>query len=167
MRSRLSAKARSWLGWIPVIMLILTIQWVTGRGIPQEGQAPDLHGIMIDGQPYPGLSRLPKPALIYFWASWCGICRMMQTTLVDIAGDVPVITVAFQSGDRATVSGYMSKNGFEVPTIVDEEGALGQAYGIRGVPALFVLDRAGNIRYTSIGYTTSVGIRLRLWLARQ
>jgi len=110
---------------------------------------------------------LPKPTLIYFWASWCGICRMMQTTLVDIAGDVPVITVAFQSGDRATVSGYMSKNGFEVPTIVDEEGGLGQAYGIRGVPALFFLDRAGNIRYTSIGYTTSVGIRLRLWLASQ
>ena len=165
--SRLSAKARSWLGWIPVIMLILSVQWVTWRGMPQEGQAPELQGIMIDGQPYPGLSSLPKPALIYFWASWCGICRMMQTTLVDIAGDVPVITVAFQSGDRAAVSRYMSKNGFEVPTIVDEEGALGQSYGIRGVPALFFLDGTGNIRYASMGYTTWFGIRLRLWLASQ
>ena len=162
---RLSSKTRSLLGWIPVILLIVALQWFTGKDMPQGGKAPDLQGVMIDGHPYPGLYRLPKPALIYFWASWCGICRMMQSTVADIAGDVPVMTVAFQSGNRATVSEYMHKNGFEVPAIVDEDGTLGQAYGIRGVPALFFLDGAGHIRHVSMGYTTWIGIRLRLWLA--
>jgi len=162
---RWSARIRSLLGWVPVIMLILAIQWAVGSGMAERGKAPEIQGIMTDGKPYPGLSSLPKPSLVYFWASWCGICRMMQTTLRDLAGDVPVITVAFQSGDRAMVSDYMRKSGFEVPTIVDEDGVLGQSYGIRGVPALFFLDREGNIRYATMGYTTSYGLRIRLWLA--
>jgi len=33
------------------------------------------------------------------------------------------------------------------------------------VPASFIVDTDGKIRYVEIGYTTGIGLRLRLWLA--
>jgi hypothetical protein len=38
---------------------------------------------------------------------------------------------------------------------------------VRGVPASFVLDGDGRIRFASVGYTTGVGLRGRLWAAGQ
>lgn len=76
-----------------------------------------------------------------------------------------MITVALQSGDIAAVRSYMKKNALEAPTVVDENGAIAAAYGVRGVPAVFIVDGKGAICYTIIGYTTELGLRIRLWLA--
>ena len=38
-------------------------------------------------------------------------------------------------------------------------------WGVRAVPASFVVDGTGQIRYVEVGYTTGIGLRLRLWLA--
>jgi hypothetical protein len=38
-------------------------------------------------------------------------------------------------------------------------------WGVRAVPASFIVDGAGQIRFLEIGYTTGAGLRLRLWLA--
>ena len=50
-------------------------------------------------------------------------------------------------------------------TVLDEDGAISKRYGLRGVPAVFVLDGSGKIRFSSVGYTSELGIRIRLWLA--
>jgi peroxiredoxin len=84
---------------------------------------------------------------------------------MSVAGDTPVITVAMQSGDPAVVSEYMSHRQFDVPALVDQEGSVADAYGVRGVPATFVLGRDGNIQFATMGYTSELGMRLRLWWA--
>ena len=38
-------------------------------------------------------------------------------------------------------------------------------YGFRGVPAFVVIDPSGEIRSISLGYTSEIGLRLRLWWA--
>jgi hypothetical protein len=38
-------------------------------------------------------------------------------------------------------------------------------YGTRVVPAFIIVDPAGNVRAVSIGYTSEIGLRLRLWWA--
>ena len=157
--------ARLALGWLPVLAVVLAIQLLTNRGIVDMGRAPDLRGQMVGGERFAGLASMPKPAIIYFWASWCGVCRAMQTTIMSVAGDTPVITVAMQSGDPAVVSEYMSHRQFDVPALVDQEGSVADAYGVRGVPATFVLGRDGNIQFATMGYTSELGMRLRLWWA--
>jgi peroxiredoxin len=73
--------------------------------------------------------------------------------------------VALQSGDAAEVQAYMDKEGFRVPVVLDEDGAIGKSYGIRGVPAVFILGPDGNIRFSTMGWTSELGLRFRLWLA--
>jgi thiol-disulfide isomerase/thioredoxin len=165
--ARVARIARSVLGWLPVVAVVLVIQLVASRGVVDAGRAPDLRGEMVGGESFAGLESMPKPSIVYFWASWCGVCRAMQSTVMAVANDTPIITVAMQSGDAATVSEYMSRRQFDVPTLEDQEGFEASAYGVRGVPATFVIDREGNIRAVSTGYTSELGLRLRLWWANR
>lgn len=150
----------SW-GW--PVLLILLVQSMASRGLVTDVPAPEISGTLVDGSRFPGVAAEKKPTLIYFWGSWCGICKSMQGSIDRVAKDHRVISVALRSGSESTIRGYMEAEGFRVPTISDEDGQLGEAFGVRGVPALFFVDRAGLIRSATMGFTTEPGIRLRLW----
>ncbi len=105
------------------------------------------------------------PALLYFWAEWCGVCRAMQGNVDAVLQDHPAVTVAVKSDQRQKLPTYLSENHLDWPVVNDADGSIGQLYGIRGVPALFFIDSQGDIVFTSVGYTSEWGIRARLWLA--
>lgn len=150
--------------WLPVLVAVVAIQLMANRGVLDVGKAPELRGeMLVGGEAFAGLQSLRKPAMVYFWASWCGICGAMQSTVMAVANDTPIITVAMQSGDPVTVREYMSRQQFDVPTLIDQEGRLATIYGVRGVPATFILGRDGSIRSATTGYTSELGLRLRLW----
>lgn len=154
----------SLLTWAGILAVFMALQFIVNRGLV-SGTPPPIQAPGLDGQPFAGLDTLPKPAVVYFWASWCRICRSMQDTVQTLSKETPMITVALQSGDAAEVRAYMEKQGFQVPVVLDEDGTLGKAYGIRGVPAVFILGRDGTIRLSTVGYTSGIGFRVRLWLA--
>jgi thiol-disulfide isomerase/thioredoxin len=130
------------------------------------GPAPELYGITIDGSPYI-LPRHPaKPVLVYFWATWCPICRVEQGTIASLAKDKGnVVGVAMQSGSKSEVLKYMKEQGIAFPVVNDEYGMFAQAWGVQGVPTSFIIAPDGKIRNVEVGYTTGIGLRLRLWLA--
>jgi thiol-disulfide isomerase/thioredoxin len=105
------------------------------------------------------------PGIIYFWAGWCGICRAMQDTVDDILNEYPGLTIAIQSGDSNAVQQYMAKQAIAWPTIADTTGRIGEKFGIRGVPAIFIYDKYGQIKFSTSGYSSAIGIEIRLWLA--
>ncbi|CAL1240456.1 Thiol-disulfide isomerase or thioredoxin [Candidatus Methylocalor cossyra] len=146
------------------VALLVLAQELANRPLV-TGTPPELRGPMADGRTFEGLSTLGRPALIYFWASWCQVCRAMQGTLAELARHVPLITVALQSGDATEVRRYLASQGLDLPAVVDPDGAIGRAYGVRGVPAVFVLGRDGAIHSATLGYSTAWGLRLRLWWA--
>ena len=61
--------AKSVLGWLPVIAVVLAIQLVANRGVIDAGRAPDLRGQIVGGESFAGLETMPKPAKVNFWAS--------------------------------------------------------------------------------------------------
>lgn len=155
---------RTLITWAGVIAILFAAQWVANRGLVQ-GKAPPLQAPDLSGRPFAGLETLPKPALIYFWASWCPVCAAMEGSIAHLASEVPVITIALQSGDGAAVAAHLASARLALPTLVDETGALARTYGVRGVPAAFIVDGDGRIRFATMGYSTELGLRLRLWLA--
>ena len=131
-----------------------------------SGPAPALQGTTLSGQPYHLPARPGQPVLVHFWATWCPICRAEQGTIDAIAHDNPnVITVAMQSGASEEVTKHMREQGLNFPVVNDADGRLAGAWGVHGVPASFILTPDGRIRFVEVGYTTAIGLRLRLWLA--
>jgi hypothetical protein len=162
---RKSKNRRELLLNIALIMALLAgTQWYAARGLA-SGAPPPLNGQTLGGKKFSLADFNGRSAVIYFWASGCGICGQMQSSIKHIAQIAPLISVAMQSGDAAEVGLYMAEHDFYPDTLLDESGSLSNAYGLKGVPAIFILDPQGKVRFATSGFTTAWGIRLRLWLA--
>lgn len=129
-----------------------------------KGIAPPVSGVTLGGNKV-SIDSSTKPVLLHFWATWCGICKWEQGTIASLSKDYAVISVAIQSGDDDEVKSYIKKNGLVIPVINDRFGQIAMDYGVRGVPSSFVIDKDGAIRAVEVGYTSEIGLRLRLWWA--
>lgn len=166
------AAHRRWLRWggeIAFAMLVVfAVQFWQARDAP-DGSAPDFTGTMTDGRAMSlGDWRAAHPGeavAIYFWAEWCPICKAQEGNVEALRAGHPVLTVAMQSGGPAEVAKVLLTRGRDWPTLIDADGAIADRYGLHGVPALVVVDSAGNVRSVAVGYTTTLGMRARLWLA--
>ena len=161
-------KKRTWLHWIRDILLIVlvigAVQWWQSRDLA-AGPAPPLEGWLLDGRWVDLEDYRGKPILVHFWASWCPICRAEDASIESLAEDWPVLTVATGSGDGADIKKYMEDNRPGFPVMLDETGEMARQWKIVGVPTSFVIDPRGEIVSATVGYTTEIGLRLRLWLA--
>ena len=159
-----AVKASTVLFWTVLVCFFFGAQALLNGGLVR-GVPPALEGRSLDGKPFVWSDFQGRPAVVYFWATWCPVCSAMQGSIKAVAADYPLVSVALQSGSEAEVARYLREKDFSVRVVLDEDGSLAERYGLRGVPALFVLDPAGRIRFAASGYTTEIGMRLRLWWA--
>lgn len=148
------------------IVVLLGVQLWQGRDMA-TGAMPPLAGRLADGGEGSLAATLAAarggPVLVYVWSAWCPICRVSEGTVTSLAEDWPVLTLAMQSGGVGEVAKFMAERGIAYPTLVDERGEMAWSLGVRGVPAWFVVDGKGQIRFAGTGYTSGWGLRLRLW----
>lgn len=130
-----------------------------------KGEAPIILDTFLSGESVDLKKYRGKPVLIYFWATWCPICKLVNDNIDSIAKDYPVISIAHLPDSTHQVADFMRDNSLSMPVIVDLTGQWGVNYGVRGVPVSFVLDAQGNVRFSELGYATETGLRLRLWWA--
>lgn len=158
---------RRWKRWAIELLIILAVfggitTW-QNSGLA-SGKAPPVAGLRTDGSPVkvsPG-----ETALVVFWATWCGVCKAEARNIEAVAQDWPVVSIAMQSGERDEIADYLKERDLKLPAIADDDSNIAEAWGVRVVPAHFVVDPAGNIRFRVVGYTTTWGLRARLWWAR-
>ncbi|HBC7480937.1 TPA: protein disulfide oxidoreductase [Proteus mirabilis] len=106
-----------------------------------------------------------KPLLIYFWASWCGICKLTTPTVNDLAQQgYNVTSVVIRSGDDAKIIRGINSKQLVFPVINDDRGAISQRWGISATPSFVILYKGEMVHFTS-GWTSSWGLKLRLWWA--
>lgn len=150
------------------LAVLLVLVWGVEAFLTRDaahGPAPALAGTTVAGAEVDLEVLRGEPALVYFWATWCPVCRAQQGAVAAVAEDHPVVTVAMQSGGPAAVRAHLAEQGVSYPAIADPEGRLAARYGVAGVPMAFVLGPEGEVRFVTRGYTTGWGLRLRLWLA--
>ncbi|MFA5080992.1 MAG: protein disulfide oxidoreductase [Hydrogenophilaceae bacterium] len=163
------ASLKRWL-WDAVLLLavFLAIQAWQQRDVA-EGPAPATVGSLADGQAFDlatwRASHPGRPVALHFWAEWCPICTTEEGSITSVSEDWPVMTVAMQSGTANQVASHLDKKGLTWPALVDLDGRIAAAYGLKGVPAFVVIGPEGGIRSVSTGYTSELGMRLRLWWA--
>ncbi len=130
-----------------------------------SGVAPMFAGQLVDGNVVSLTEYRGAPVLVHFWASWCGICRLEEDGIDAIAADHPVITIAMQSGDEDEIRAYLQQRGLSFPVLADPQGQLAARYGVSAVPASFIIDASGQVRFVELGYSSETGLRIRLWLS--
>lgn len=91
----------------------------------------------------------------------------MSSNIEGIGKDYKVITVLSQSGNMERIRSYLNKNGLTQTVIPDPEGRVAKKYGVKAFPTSFIIDKRGKVQFIEIGYTTEIGLRLRLlWAER-
>jgi len=147
-----------------VLAVVVGVQWWQTADAP-SGPAPELRGELLHGGAVDLAQERGRPVLVHFWAEWCPVCGLEQGTIEALSRDYRVITVATTSGDAAAVRAHLQAEGLTFPTLLDEDGRLARAWGVKGVPATYVIAPDGQVAYATTGYSSAVGLRVRLWLA--
>lgn len=164
-RNRQAPRWRRWtIDLALVLAIVLAVQWWQARPLA-SGEAPPLAGVDANGDWLDLAERRGEPVLVHFWGAWCALCRLMDGTVARIAQDHAVVGVALQSGSAPEVRAYLEENALSLPVVLDPDGRVARAWGVSGVPASFVLDAEGRIRFATRGLSSGLGLRARLWLA--
>lgn len=159
---------KRWRRWILDALILAAIvggiSYWQSHGLP-DGVAPPLAGVRTDGSTVK-VGAGGTASLVVFWGIWCPICRAEEGNISSVAEDWPVISVATQSGDAATVAKYLAERGIALPALIDEGGFIAADWRVRATPTHFIVDPAGKVRFRLVGYTTTLGLRTRLWWAQ-
>ena len=158
-------RLQSWGAQLAIVLLLLLAleAFITREAVGV--MAPAIDSVTLGEQRFSLQQFRGKPAVVHFWATWCPVCELEQGMVNSLATQVPMITVAMQSGTPDEVRDYLKQQGVAYPVVNDERSWLSTQYGVKAVPASFILDSEGRVRFATRGYTTGWGLRVRLWLA--
>ncbi len=96
-----------------------------------------------------------RVVLVNFWASWCPPCLMEMPSMNRLArtmGRKPFIVLAVNTADTLNwLQGYIHQTRPSFPIGLDEGGRNLHAWGGMMVPASFLVDKLGRIRYSWLG----------------
>ena len=109
-------------------------------GMDYSGTAVDFPAV-IDG----------KPTVVVFWATWCSYCKAFMPYLKGIQRDygeqqINVLVINAKERGAGDAGAYVEKLGFPLIAVADGD-AIADAYGIRFIPGLLIVDGKGNLAW--------------------
>ncbi|QOP46178.1 redoxin domain-containing protein [Sulfurimonas paralvinellae] len=103
-----------------------------------------------------------RPIVIHFWATWCPTCKLEAANINLLSRHYQIITIAANSGDDDTIKKYLNEHGYSYRVVNDKDGTLSKRFKIVGYPTTFIYDNKGNLVFKEVGYTSALGLWLRL-----
>lgn len=104
-----------------------------------------------------------KVALIDFWASWCGPCRLVAprlSSLRDRFGAQGFAVVGITTDDAEQAATFAERHRMRYPVVVDNDSATSRTYGITSLPTMILVDKGGVVRDVFIGFDPDGDARL-------
>ncbi|WP_039978415.1 protein disulfide oxidoreductase [Shewanella decolorationis] len=160
---------RFWLKQLRDLSIIALVLYCISLYLQRDmitGQAPVLGGIAIDGSQLTLNTAQTEPTLVYFWGTWCPVCRVTSPMVESISQDHKVISVAVASGSDSEIQRYMDEHQYHFPVLNDDDGKRSTQWGAMAFPAIYIIDPQGEIRFVTSGVTSTWGMKFRLWLAQ-
>jgi thiol-disulfide isomerase/thioredoxin len=148
----------TWLFALPVTAQIEVPELshrLTALEKPME--APGFTLTDMDGDSHSLADYRGKVVLINFWASWCPPCvREMPSLerLYQALEDEPFIVLAVNQWENADhVFAFMGRIDVfpTFPILFDPDSAVSEAYGVKGLPTSFIVDKRGRVVFRAIG----------------
>ncbi len=118
----------------------------------------------LEGRTWRSTDLAGKPAVIYFFAPWCGVCAASSPQLRWFhrwrGDDVQVILVGLDYGSPSEVRDYARRHSLTMPVLLGTP-ATGAAFRISGYPTYYVIDAQGRIARRDVGLSTVAGLWIR------
>ena len=109
-----------------------------------------------------------KKVLIHFWATWCGVCRAELPSLRSLqrglAPDEVLLTIVEDSEDVEAVRRFAREHDLAYPILLGNRQTQ-RAYRVSSFPTNYFVNGDGTVRSTSVGLSTQLGMRFRLFQA--
>jgi len=147
--------------------------WYCGWYIPEQlarslnrfadVSAPTIALQSVGDRSAPMAPRPGKILVIDFFSTSCAPCieelPEISAARADMShdGDIEFVLVASDRGNDTPdrFRSFAERRGLTIPLAFDPGGKAHAAFGLTGVPALVVLDRAGRVRLTREGYNSA------------
>ncbi|MDR1099504.1 MAG: TlpA family protein disulfide reductase [Treponema sp.] len=90
-----------------------------------------------------------KVVFLNFWATWCPPCLAEMPSIEALyrhfqGKDLEFLAVDIQEAEDE-VAAFMKEQRLSFPAALDSTGRISAEYGIRGIPATFIIDREGGV----------------------
>ncbi|GAA4271424.1 TlpA disulfide reductase family protein [Aquimarina gracilis] len=115
-------------------------------------EAQDFSGPTPDGKTLSLKESMGKVTIIDFWASWCKPCRMENPNVVRVYNKyhdkgLNIIGVSLDKKQEAWVKAIADDKleWNHVSNLQFWQDPIARAYGVRSIPATFILDEKGNV----------------------
>lgn len=98
----------------------------------------------------------PSVVLLNVWATWCASCKEefahMDSLLARHAADgLRIVAVSIDAGDRSLVERTIAQYAATFEVAHDPDGTVEARYPALGVPASYLIDRDGVLRWRHVG----------------
>ncbi len=127
-------------------------------GPPRVGQAmPDYRAVSLEGDTVDLRSLHGTPFLLNLWATWCTPCRQETPFLESVyeqrsSEGLRIVGVSMDTGDAlAQIREFMKHYGVTYTILRDPEMNALDEFKIPGLPATFLVDRDGVLRWMRVG----------------
>lgn len=114
---------------------------------------PTLDGYTVTLSQFKG-----KVVVLNFWSMWCSACRKELPLIQEVVNKpVPELVVLniHLGGREDTIRNYLESQGLNLTVLLDKDGSVQNLYGVVQTPTVFILDRAGIIRFKNPRFTSA------------
>ncbi|CED59433.1 Hypothetical thioredoxin [Moritella viscosa] len=160
------------LGWTKQLVIFILLALIItaavdvwrGKDFPKHN-IPVLAGMTLAGEPI-DLAELSKDqaVVVYFWATWCSVCRFVSPAVDTLSEYYPVVTVALSSGEALKVKKYLQHHEYDFDVVNDENYDLGSDWKVKVTPTILIV-KDGEVKWFTSGVTSLPGIWWRLMLS--
>jgi thiol-disulfide isomerase/thioredoxin len=107
-----------------------------------------------------------EPLIVHFWGTWCPTCRLEASNIETLSCEYNVISIAVNSGTDEELTAYMNEHKLKYRVINDSKGALAQKFNIGAYPTTLIYNGKGELKFTEVGYSTTLGLQARIELIK-
>jgi thiol-disulfide isomerase/thioredoxin len=150
---------------INIVPAPFPMKWPELPGPVQIGAAAPETNLKAYRGPVQANLRKRSPHLLFFWATWCGPCKLAIPELLAFEKERKTPVIGITDEKSAVLDKFLTRFTSPLPNslAMDEKRKSFVSYGVSGTPTFVLVDEKGNVTWRQVGYTPSQGLSIPGW----